>query len=233
MRIEDSQEKRAAEERFAFAVGLTISIFLAGEALASDAAHATAKVEHGAPHEAAHATGQPAGHGTAHQGSGDHGAAPHHGPSLLWPTLNFIIYVTLFIIALKKFINPALKARAVEIEQQLQKASRDIAAAEAELSEREARRRGIAQEQQLIRDRLMQEGERIAKEVLRNGEAAAAEARANVGKKAGRELAKATSEVRQLVIQGSSKRARELLRESLTRDDDRRLRQEAINSLFE
>jgi F0F1-type ATP synthase membrane subunit b/b' len=157
----------------------------------------------------------------------------HAEVSLLWPTLNFFIYLAILGYCIRRLVNPALRARAAEVDDLLQRAARDIAAAAEELGLRQERRRGIAQEQQLIRERLEQDGERIAREVLKNGEHAAAAVRADVGKKVERELKKAAAEVRQQVVEGAAKRARDVLRRSLAPDDDRRLRQEAINGLFE
>lgn len=165
----------------------------------------------------------------------EHGAehAESVGQQLLWPSLNFLIYIAILRFCIVRFVNPALRARSAEVEGQLQKAASDIAGAKSDLGVREERRRGIAAEQKLIRERLEQEGQRVAEEIVRNGALAAEQARADVQKKVEQELKRATTEVRELVVEGAAKRAREILRTSLSRDDDKRLRQEAINGLFE
>lgn len=190
----------------------SVALYAAGSSLFG--ASVTEAFAAAAEHGEAHGAGSPLAH-------------------LLWPTVNFCIYLGIVVYVVKRMVNPALKARALEIEAMLQKAHHDIAAADQELQSRLTRKAGISQEQQLVRDRLSHDGQRIAEEIVKNAELSAQQIRNDVQKKVDEELKRASAEVRGLVVEGSSKRARQILRETLSKDDDRRLRQEAINGLFE
>lgn len=162
-------------------------------------------------------------------------AAHHEEPtiaSLVWPTINFLIYLGLIGYAYAKFIAPALLARAAGIEAHLKKAASVISEAERDLYNLENSLKDIESEQQAIRERLATEGAQIAATIVKNAEVAAAGMKKDVSRRIARELAQAQAEVREQVIQNASRLARTKISEGLSADDDHRLRQEAIRGLL-
>ncbi len=185
------------------------------------AAHPAAAfaVEHAGQHVGEHAA--------------EHGAHHAAGPeSLIWPTVNFIIYALLMRYFFKRFASPALRARAAHFEEHSQRAARVLADADREFRNLETRLNGIVEEQRAIRERLATEGAQIAAQVMAQAEQSANALRRDIGRRIERELHSATSEVKQQVIARATELARAQLRTELSSDDDFRLRQDAIRSLL-
>ena len=165
----------------------------------------------------------------AGHGAQAHGPAPTIG-SLIWPAVNFAIYLIVMVYLYRRLVRPALKVRAVDFEQRLRKAAQSFQEADREHSLLDERLREIEIEKQEIKDRLTKEGTQMAAQVLVAAEQSGAHMMQDVGRRIERELQKARAEVRQEVINRATAAARKQL-EAVSAADDLRLRQEAIRGV--
>ena len=162
-----------------------------------------------------------------------HGA--HHAPaitSLIWPTVNFLIYFFAMRHFYMKFARPGLLSRAASYEQHSQKAAVILENAERELRDVEDRLSSIKEEQQSIRERLATEGAQIAAQVMAAGEQSAQAVRRDVARRIDQEFNAANNDVKQQVIARATELARAQLQAGLSEEDDLRLRQDAVRGLI-
>ena len=101
-------------------------------------------------------------------GGGDGGHADIS--SLMFPVVNFVLYVLLFTWAYRKLARPALRDRSVRFKERLGKTVEQLRAAENELARQRERLANIGQEQSALIDRLEREGTNIAVQMEKDAE---------------------------------------------------------------
>lgn len=163
-------------------------------------------------------------------------AAEHHEEefgvdSLIWPAVNFFLYVSLMVYLYKRFVRPLLVSRAAVFEQHLQKAAGVLEDAERELGRAEHRLREIETEQKEIRNRLTADGEHLAARLIEQAHENAAAIKRDVARRIEQETSQAQSEIRQLVIQRATGLARQALERGISPEQDRRLRDQTLKAL--
>lgn len=197
---------------------------LASLALAS----VTASLLSAAPALAAAAADHGHGHGDAH--GADHHAAGIE--TLVWPAVNFALYVLLLAFLYRRFVDPALKARAASFDQQYRRAVVALEEAERELRQAQARFDGIAEEQAQIRARFDAEAVLLSKDILEAARRTAQQIEQDVSRRIESERAKVVDALRQEAVQRATTLARTRLERTLSEDDDFRLRHETLRGLF-
>lgn len=160
-----------------------------------------------------------------------------HGPSLgveslLWPLVNFLIYLGILIYAYNRLVKPALYERSRQVVEKINKAAAVRLTAEEELKEVEERLRTIEGEKQEIREQLLVEGRNGVKEILKNAEQSAVSMRRDSERRMASDLGQAYNEIRKQIIKQAAERARRHLEAKLSPDDDYRLRQEALRAIL-
>ena len=148
--------------------------------------------------------------------------------TLFWPAINFVLYVGLISYVVKRSINPALSRKAEAVSQKIYEVAQEVSRAEQNLRVLEARRQGVSQEITLIKQHLAEETRRMLEEVLTAGEIEEKNVFLNVEKKLSREKLKAQAELREKILFGASKKAREIAVSKLTSADNSRFCQEVI-----
>lgn len=170
-------------------------------------------------------------HSEGSHSGGSHGEAEAGPASLIWPAINFFLYLSLMVYLYKRFVRPSLVTRAAVFEQHLQKAAGVLEDAERELGRAEHRLREIKTEQDDIRRRLREDGEHLAARLIEQAQDTAAAMKRDVARRVEREASQARSEVRQMVVQRATAIARQTLERGISPDQDRRLRDETLKAL--
>jgi len=161
----------------------------------------------------------------------EHNSSPSIG-SLFWPTLNFLIYFALAIYLYRKYGAPALMARSFQIEGQLRKASDVLLGANREHSQIEGRLVNVNTEQQGIIAELEEEGRKLFSEIVEDAKKDALSIERDAQRQIQSELKNALREVREQIIEKAVLATKKKLRSQLSPDNDRRLREEVLQSLF-
>lgn len=182
---------------------------------------------HGDEHHAAAADGHA---GAAH----DAGHGGHHKgiDSLVWPTVNFAIYLAVMAHFYKKFAVPALKARAVNFDEQFRKAERALEDAERELRAAHNRFDQIDEEQAAIDARFGAEAQALSREILEAARRSIAQIENDVQRRIESEKVRAFEQLRNEAVARAAKVARDKLRSGLSPEDDYRLRHETLRGLI-
>lgn len=152
---------------------------------------------------------------------------------LFWPCANFITYLFLLVYLYRKYGQRQLKARSVQIRQQLEKTSVALAAVQDELDVLERRLANIETEKASLRQAFVAEGRRLSEMALVQGRAAAERVLQDVEKQIQSEIQVARKQIRQRVVELATKKARAKLLSGSGVSDDRKLRRDALRHLFE
>jgi F-type H+-transporting ATPase subunit b len=166
----------------------------------------------------------------AHAAS-DHAAAAGV-ETLIFPIINFTLFAFAVVYLYRKYGAPILMERRVQFETRLNSSQRLLVQAEQDLAAVSDRLASFDEERQEILTSLKREGEAMAEQILRNAQANAEAIDRDGKRRAEREYQQAVGELRRLVVEQASQKARRKLEQNLSAEDDRRLRQAAINSLF-
>lgn len=176
------------------------------------------------------------GHGAETHADGAHGGAHggHHAgiESLVWPTINFAIYLALMSYLYKRFAGPALKARAVTFDEQFRRAERALEDAERELRGAQNRADQIEEEQAAIEARFGAEAQSLSRDIADAARRSIAQIEADVQRRIDSEKARAFEQLRHEAVARAARLAREKLRSGLSADDDYRLRHETLRGLI-
>ncbi len=148
--------------------------------------------------------------------------------TLLWPVVNFSIYLAIFIYLYRKHVPQRLRARSIEIAEQLQRAAHSIHQAEHEFELLDRRMKQIEAEKSDLTAKLANETDSLIKVIQ-------AEARGRVerllkdnARQIDTELRAAEKELRRETALVALDAARDRLKRDLSGEIDRRLRQEVL-----
>lgn len=180
--------------------------------------------------EPAHdAAGSHADHGDAHggdvqHGEEHHGDAHHHAPALsdlLFPAINFAIYLVIIV----RFVIPAmrefLRRRRADVVQAEAEGSAALARAEQDLAAKKNRLAGLKAEAESLRQDLVAIATRQAERVVAQAEESGKRRVADAAILAEQESRRALGEVRAELAREAANLAEQRIRTALTADDQR------------
>lgn len=168
--------------------------------------------------------------GAAHEGA--QAAHPSVWQSLLFPSLNFALYLFLMSIVIRKVALPNIAMRKEKIASEIVSSERRLADAEQERSFLKKQLADVDTEKVHIVKDLEAEGRKMAEAVIAAGNRNAERALKDVSRIARGEKARAEEEVRTAIVKKASGLAREKIRAQLSGEQDRRLREEALARLL-
>jgi F0F1-type ATP synthase membrane subunit b/b' len=162
------------------------------------------------------------------------GVNPHEAGlcELYYPSVNFTCYVLFVWWLVSKYAVPALRDRKINFELSFNKSSGLLREAEAHLHEAQVSLKHFEAERNEIIERLKREGAQTSDAIVRRAEESAEGIIRDRRRQIEKTQTSAAEEVRQAVVAKAMGRARKSLTERLSNEDDRRLRQEVIDSLF-
>lgn len=151
--------------------------------------------------------------------------------TLHYNIVNFLTYLAIGIFLYHKYGKPLLQARAKNIADELRDAELELAQARQAYETAQARLGSIDGEKQALHERLEDEGTKLSKLLIQQAEQTVERVQRDTAKQIEAELNQASQEIRQEVVRLASEQARAQLEETLSVDDDRRLRKAALESL--
>lgn len=166
-------------------------------------------------------------HGADHQSLGELIAA------LKFFIINFALYLGVLVWLYRKLGKNLVRARSVQIRQDLEQAHGAISSARNDLEKASLRLRGIAVEQDALIARLEQDGRDAAETVRNNTAKSVRRILEDSELQAEREAESARALVRRNVIERATKLAREKLQAGIPAADAEKLRRAALRNLFE
>ncbi|MCC6932891.1 MAG: ATP synthase F0 subunit B [Deltaproteobacteria bacterium] len=158
-----------------------------------------------------------------------------HGPatisSLFWPVLNAVIYVFVIIYLYRRYGRIAIKEHALKVTRHIESAARQLSEASSAFTRTKGRLDNIEVEREQVIKEYEDEGWRLAEEIKQQAVQNAQALKNAVKRQSAKELIQAQNELRQEVVAKALDLARKRFATELNNDDDRRLREQAINSL--
>jgi F0F1-type ATP synthase membrane subunit b/b' len=148
--------------------------------------------------------------------------------SLLFPTINFVLFFALIVYLYKRGGPAALQNYSQRIKEALKKAADIFRGADTEYQSALARLRNLEGEKLALQQQLEQEGEQIARIVVAAGQDKAESIDRDSSHQIENELAQAQKEVRAQVIKEAAARARLQLKKSITGEQDLELCRKAL-----
>jgi F-type H+-transporting ATPase subunit b len=162
------------------------------------------------------------------------GGAEHHTPSItevIFPTLNFLIYLAILVKFALPPVRSFLKNRRDEVVATMTQASAKKAAAQALVNEYKAKLATLDQQVRSLQAILRDEGERDKAKLLGEANAMAAKIKADASILADQEVKMARQKIREDMAIQAEATARALLQRNLSADDQNRLADEFIQSI--
>lgn len=153
--------------------------------------------------------------------------------SLFWPAVNFTLYALLIRYGYRKVGKPLLRDRSVQLKQDMGSAAKALEEAEREYTSLKQRLELIADEKSALKKRLEGDGENIGASLITDAERAAKRKREDTERRILSEFARVRAEIQREVVYSATAAARSRLSSELSREDDQRLRQEAVRSLIQ
>jgi len=162
------------------------------------------------------------------------GGAEHHTPSItevIFPALNFLIYLAIIVKFALPPIRSYLKNRRDEVVATMTQASAKKAAAQALVAEYKAKLAALDQRVRSLQATLGEEGERDKAKLLGEANNMAAKIKADASVLADQEVKMARQKIREDMAIQAEATARALLQRNLSADDQNRLADEFIQSI--
>lgn len=153
--------------------------------------------------------------------------------SLMWPSVNFVLFVVAAIFLYRKYAASLLRARSIQVEQELRRVAADLAAAVRELTTVRNRLVNIDHEKSEIIAHYRIEGQKMAEVIVSNAMKTADRMALDVGRHIEHELNQAKKETRRQILLLATKKAKGKLEKGLSANDDRRLREQVLRQLEE
>lgn len=158
--------------------------------------------------------------------------AAHEGNALLWPVINFAIYVAILVVVYRKKIAPALQQRADDVQLFLNRAGAELASVEREIAAVNQRLSRMDTERETILRQLIVEGEQIAVALKDSTREEVLKIERDAVRQRTHEFQRVRFEVMSEMVRRATTRAREKLQSELSEDDNRRLRDEVLSSFL-
>jgi F-type H+-transporting ATPase subunit b len=179
-----------------------------------------------------------AGHETAHPTEA-HGA-PGHAPDTTWgmPTwilklVNMLLFIGVLVYFLRRPVTAAMAERRASIRRDTEEAKERRIKADQLASDIQARLTAIEGEVRAIQERAVAEGERQKRDLIAAAEAEAAKILLQARNEVDNRLKHAKHELTEYAGELAAERAEQILRETITEDDQRRLFQDSLQQVTE
>lgn len=166
-------------------------------------------------------------------GGGGHGDSSAQWWDLLWRVLNFAVLVGALVFLLRKPVKAALSGRSDAIKDELEDLERKKAEAEQALSDAEARLKDIEAQQAEIIDGFVRAGETEKERIVQAAEKSAERIKALADMTISQEIKRAREELLDEIAEKSAAMAEDLLKSSITKDDQKRLVGEYLDKVSE
>jgi len=189
---------------------------------AGDVAHGTEK----AAHEQAHPT-------EAHGGEGQAPKTFAGIPVWILKLLNMILFIGALVLFVRKPLKSAMTERSAAIRRAAEEAKERRAKADQMASDIQARLAAIESEVKAIHQRAEAEGERQKRDLIAAAEAEAAKILQAARNEVDNRLKHARHELTEYAGELAAQRAEQLLRDTITEDDKRRLFQDSLRQVSE
>lgn len=160
---------------------------------------------------------------------GDHHGAPGI-ETLVWPGINFVIYVAVMSYFYRKLGRPALIGKAHSVKEQIEKAEGALSAARNDLEL--VQRRDIELEKNELKDRIIGEGRMQAASIVEDAQALLRKLERDIELRINRDFGKVEEEFRTEVVRKASKLVRDEFLSSLSEVQDQELRKDALRSVL-
>lgn len=160
--------------------------------------------------------------------------AAHHAPSIndIWfPLANFLIYAFILVKFALPLVRDFLRSRHEEVLAKVNQASAKKQAAEALVSEYQAKLAGLDKEVQSIHALLRQEGEREKGKLISEAQAMALKIKSDAAFLAEQEIKSARQKVREEMAEQAETTARQLVERNFSSADQSRLAEEFIQTI--
>jgi F0F1-type ATP synthase membrane subunit b/b' len=161
-----------------------------------------------------------------------HAAAGHVAwGTLVFPVLNFSLFLFLFSILIRKFVLPAIESRKEHIEIDLDESTAAADEASGQLKSLRTRLENIDGEKNEILTELDAQGRKMAQVIIANGRETAKRMAEETSRHIVSEQARASAEVRRELILEASRLAREEIVKEMTPEVERRVRDKVLDAL--
>ncbi len=152
--------------------------------------------------------------------------------SLILPLFNFVVYLVVGVILYRKFGAPALRARAVVIEEHIKKSSQALANVETELVSLREQLSQISSDKEEVLRQLNEDGEHTAKAVVERAKETALALKDDLARRVESEFKQATKEVRNEAVIRATAKAKSLIESQLTPEKDAQMRRNTVRGLL-
>ncbi len=181
--------------------------------------------------EPAHPAEGAAAEGTAHEGAAE---PEHHGMD--WETVglqasNFILFVLLLGVALRRPVGDALGNRANAVRRDLDESQQVKAAAQRQYAEIEEKMAGLERRIELMKAEAVRESESEGVRIRERAEADAVRIRETAERTVREEVVRARAELRREVVEQAAGLALEIVKSNVTAADQKRLQTEFLGAL--
>lgn len=157
----------------------------------------------------------------------------HHAPgleTLLWPGINFLIYAIGMRTLYKNVGIPALRGKAASVKEQIDRAEGALAVAKQDLLE--LQKREIEAEKKELEDRIVEESRLNAASIIEDAQAVVRKIDHDVELRITRDFGKAEDDFRVEVVKKATALVRKEFSTSLSENQDRELRKDALRSVL-
>jgi F-type H+-transporting ATPase subunit b len=148
--------------------------------------------------------------------------------TLIFPVINFVIYLGIMLFAYFKLVKGALRVRSVSVEENLKKSAEALSLAQSELGQMMKRLDALDLEKVRLRDEFGQEGRRMVEAIRTASEKTKTDIHKDSMRRIEDELKKAKADIRSEVVGLAAQLARQRLERELSGVQDRQLREETI-----
>jgi F-type H+-transporting ATPase subunit b len=148
--------------------------------------------------------------------------------TLIFPVINFVIYLGIMVFAYFKLAKGALRERSVSVEENLKRSAEALALAQSEFAEMVKRLDALELEKIRLRDEFREEGRRMQEAIRAASEKTKADIQREAARRIENELKKAKADIRSEVVGLAARLARERLQRDLSGMQDQRLREETV-----
>lgn len=154
-----------------------------------------------------------------------------HYSSLIWPMVNFLIFIGILLRIYRKNLRRLIAERSAQVAKHMQRSAEELRVADAELLVVRSRLASLDEEKALLLKELEEEGDRVAQRIVVEAKRSADNLEGDSARRIERDLDQAKREIKREIVELAAERAKQMLRERLSREDDRMLRRDALLAL--
>ncbi len=171
-----------------------------------------------------------ASHDVPHEVAQGHKAEPPLS-SLIFPLVNFIIFVRILVYSYFKGILPALRQRQSSVTAFLSRGAQELDKAEQELSLAKSRLASLEAEKESLNQEILEQAKRLEDAIRSGAEKTLGDIQRDTQRRIAGEFSKTQAEIRAEIAVMASQLAKQVLERDLSVEDDARLRKETMIAL--